>query len=399
MTTETLVRRWDHDGDGVSKPFGYTNRITDAAELEVYVDGLLQPTLIGYHVTGVGADGGGEVVFDVAPPEGVKNVVIQSAVVPKQSVDLEAGESVASLTLERMVDRNTHVLQELKEHYHDRLLRIATQHWDGHSPVLPKPDPLKLLRWDATGKALESVAQLGVFKSDWATATAYGVNDIVRLPGGASTPDRLYIAVSGHTSDVFATDLAAGLWSLVIEAEPGPTGPAGMGSGDMLRSNNLSDVLDATASRASLGLGAVALLNAIGIADVTGLQAALDGKMRAQPAMGTFSRAMDGASGPQQIDGLGIAPKAVLIIGGITSNSPVLWVLATPSMIGSISNRHGGVADTWHVGLNGGFLQLTGADYQQITGITFGPDDFTLQWLKVGLPTGNSVHFYLAFGV
>jgi len=46
----------------------------------------------------------------------------------------------------------------------------------------------------------------------WATATAYAANDMVEF-GGAS-----YICVSPHTSAVFATDRAAGLWQIFLTA-------------------------------------------------------------------------------------------------------------------------------------------------------------------------------------
>lgn len=53
---------------------------------------------------------------------------------------------------------------------------------------------------------------IGNWRGAWTTATAYAVNDAVQQ-GGSS-----YIAVSAHTSGVFATDLAAGKWQLTAAA-------------------------------------------------------------------------------------------------------------------------------------------------------------------------------------
>lgn len=46
----------------------------------------------------------------------------------------------------------------------------------------------------------------------WSTATSYVVNDMVDVAGAS------YICASDHTSGVFATDYAAGLWQIFVTA-------------------------------------------------------------------------------------------------------------------------------------------------------------------------------------
>ncbi|MGO3930853.1 carbohydrate-binding protein [Rhodopseudomonas pseudopalustris] len=81
----------------------------------------------------------------------------------------------------------------------------------------------------------------------WQAGVSYVAGANVVLLG------KLYRSTTAHTSGVFASDLAAGLWLLIAELPAGPPGPSGTGSGDMLRSQNLSDVDDPAAALANIG--------------------------------------------------------------------------------------------------------------------------------------------------
>lgn len=70
----------------------------------------------------------------------------------------------------------------------------------------------------------------------WGTGLSYALYDTF-FYGGSS-----YIVLETHTSGVFATDLASGLFELMVAQ-----GTAGAGTGDMLAANNLSEVNPAVA--------------------------------------------------------------------------------------------------------------------------------------------------------
>jgi hypothetical protein len=89
-----------------------------------------------------------------------------------------------------------------------------------------------------------------VWKGAWVTATAYGINDAVKQNGSS------YLCLVPHTSGVFNTDLSNNLWDILAEA-----GTDGLGSGDMVAANNLSDLTNVATARSNLGLGSAALNN------------------------------------------------------------------------------------------------------------------------------------------
>lgn len=82
------------------------------------------------------------------------------------------------------------------------------------------------------------------WKGAWVTATAYVKDDLVQESGNT------YICLVAHTSGTFSTDLAAVKWELFASK-----GASGAGSGDLVSTNNLSDVSNADTSLTNLGGG------------------------------------------------------------------------------------------------------------------------------------------------
>lgn len=86
------------------------------------------------------------------------------------------------------------------------------------------------------------------WKGSWLTSVVYTYGDLVEESGNT------YICILPHTSGVFSTDLGSLKWALFAQR-----GAAGVGTGDMFSSNNLSELVNKTTSRSNLGVPARAV--------------------------------------------------------------------------------------------------------------------------------------------
>lgn len=79
------------------------------------------------------------------------------------------------------------------------------------------------------------------WRGTWVTATAYVINDCVEHNGSG------YVCIADHTSDVFATDLAAGDWELLVsKGIDGTNGTNGTNGTDGTNGTNGTNGLDGT---------------------------------------------------------------------------------------------------------------------------------------------------------
>lgn len=76
----------------------------------------------------------------------------------------------------------------------------------------------KTLVFDADGQVTVE-ALTGNWRGTWATATAYYLNDIIEDGAAGGDTHNVYVCVVAHTSDTFATELAASKWTLCVDTD------------------------------------------------------------------------------------------------------------------------------------------------------------------------------------
>lgn len=243
MTTTTPTSRWEYTGNGVTTSFQYTAVIYQPDQVDVYLDKVKQTLTTHYSVTGVGAAGGGNVVFITPPAQDVK-VVLQRKVPATQEATYKPAGPFAAKTTETGLDKTTVLAQQIAE----ILMRtpvMNTEDYAGESIVVPAAEALKFWRWNATAQALENADANKTHIGAVAPAAALGTDGDIYL-------DLTAKAVYGPKS--------SGNWGdpTSFEGPEGPPGPTGNGTGDMLKGNNLSELADKAAARSNLELGTAA---------------------------------------------------------------------------------------------------------------------------------------------
>ena len=264
---------------------------------------------------------GGNLTFSVAPPAGYTLIIINDPDIIQITHYVNADDFPAD-SHEQALDRLTKICQRLSDRI-DRAVRAPDY---APEDQVPDADTLVGLVEDAqeaaansaasaadsgnsaiaaSGSALAAAASAAaasssasqaaasaaaadvakiVWRGNWSQLTAYSISDAVFYVGSS------FVAKSANSNKDPVSNPS--LWSMMAQqgatgaqGEPGAVGPvgpqgpmglpgpAGTGAGDMLRSANLSDILDKPAGRTNIGLKGAAILD---VGQVAGTVAAGD---------------------------------------------------------------------------------------------------------------------------
>jgi hypothetical protein len=309
MTVTSAEARIEYAGNGTTKVFAYPYQFYQNSDLEVWLfndttgEGTLQLVGINYTVTGAMNPTGGNLTFTVAPPAGYTLIIINNPDIVQVTHYVNADDFPAD-SHEQALDRLTKICQRLS----DRIDRAVKAPDYAPEDQVPDADTLVNLVEDAQDAAAEAAISETNAAASAATATT-GATTATNAANaaGASAQSAAVSATSATNSANSATNSAAaaansahdaqvaevewkGNWSASVQyvlhdavffsgssyiclidninsqpdthptqwgllAQQGAPGAGGGGTGDMVRANNLNDVISVTQSRINLGLG------------------------------------------------------------------------------------------------------------------------------------------------
>lgn len=254
MTVSRTARKVVHTGNGVATEFAFEFIVLETADLKVAVYEIATETLTeidsaDYSVAYTwGDEDGGTVTYPLSgsPLASTHQIVIYRETALEQPINLSNQTRYYPEVVMEGFDRAILILQELKEAL-DRavLANLATEETISYTQIATAVTEAEASATAAAASATAALAaenSLLEWQGPWTTTTAYAPSDLVSESGSA------YVCLVAHTSGTFVDDLSASKWELFAAK-----GTPGVGTGDMLGANNLSDVASADTSLTNLG--------------------------------------------------------------------------------------------------------------------------------------------------
>jgi hypothetical protein len=221
ISTTTIIN--SYSGDGSTTAFTYTFKITDQDDIEVLIrsnDGTETTKTITTHytVSGVGSAGGGTVTFTAGNiPTSTQTVVLRRSTPQTQTMDLIDNDPMSADTIETAHDKAIAISQELQEQVNRSIKFSRTNTFTSSEfTVDASTRANKILAFDDNGE-ISVTQELGTYKGNWTTATAYYGRDLVK----DSSNNNIYICVTAHTSSgtvPISSNADSAKWSLLVDA-------------------------------------------------------------------------------------------------------------------------------------------------------------------------------------
>jgi hypothetical protein len=210
-----VARRVVYTGSAGVGPYSFSFEIIDATDVDVYKNDALLTLTTNYTVT-INANGTGTVTLVVAAT-GTDRITIVGARAIERTTDFVTGGDLFANTLNEEIDSQTIFVQQVAETAERSIKAPVT---DPTNINMTLPSQLsragKTLAFDANGNPVVG-EDIGNWRGDWTTATAYGVRDMVR----DATNYNVYRCNTAHTSTGSApisTNADSGKWDIVVDA-------------------------------------------------------------------------------------------------------------------------------------------------------------------------------------
>jgi hypothetical protein len=259
ISTTTIIN--SYSGDGSTTAFTYTFKITDQDDIEVLIrsnDGTETTKTITTHytVSGVGNAGGGTVTFTSGNiPTSTQTVVLRRSTPQTQTMDLIDNDPMSADTIETAHDKAIAISQELQEQVNRSIKFSRTNTFTSSEFTVDAATRAnKILAFDSSGE-IAVTQELGTYKGNWTTATAYYGRDLVK----DSSNNNIYICITAHTSSgavPISSNADSAKWSLLVDAASATSSASAAATSATNASNS------ATAAAASAAAAATSESNA-----------------------------------------------------------------------------------------------------------------------------------------
>jgi hypothetical protein len=228
MTISSTTVKNSYSGNGSTTAFAYTFKIFANTDLQVIIRSstgteTVKTLTTHYTVSGVGDASGGNVTFTSGNiPASGETVVIRRAVPQTQAIDYIANDPFPAESHEEGLDRATMTTQQVQEEL-DRSLKLSrTNTMTSTEFTVGATDRAnKVLSFDSSGE-LSVTQELGTFKGDWSSGTAYAVRDLVK----DTSTNNIFLVNEAHTSsgsEPLTTNTNSAKYDLIVDAASATT--------------------------------------------------------------------------------------------------------------------------------------------------------------------------------
>jgi hypothetical protein len=226
MTISSTTVKVSYSGNGSTTVFAYTFKILDDDEIQVIIRSstgteTVKTKTTHYTVSGVGSSAGGNITFLTAPTS-TQTVVLRRLTTQTQETDYVANDPFPANSHEDALDIVTMVAQEIQEELGRAIKLSKTNTMTSTEFTVAAADRAnKILAFDTNGE-ISVTQELGTYKGNWATATAYYGRDIVK----DTSNNNIYIANTAHTSSgsqPISTNADVAKWDLLVDAASAST--------------------------------------------------------------------------------------------------------------------------------------------------------------------------------
>ena len=226
MTVSSSTSRVQFNGNGSTTVFAYSFKIFDEDDLTVIVRSAngtetVKTITTHYTVSGVGNAGGGNVTMLTAPASGETLTILREQDLV-QELDLVENDPFPAQSLEDALDKLTFIVQQHDEEL-GRSIKASRTNTIGSTEftVSAADRASKVFAFNSAGEL--SVAQeLGTYRGNWATSTAFAERDIVK----DTSNNNIYICVTAHTStgsQPISSNTDVAKWALIVDAAAATT--------------------------------------------------------------------------------------------------------------------------------------------------------------------------------